>query len=199
MKNNYTIMKGEDKKEKEENNPRIIKVIIETPQGSRNKYVWNKDLKLIELKDNLPLGVHFPFDFGFIPDTIAQDKDPIDVMVLCDTPSHPANVISCKVIGIIKAEMQEKNGETVENDRIIAVPIQKTAFSEINSLKEVDKELIKQLLAFFIFYEKQLGKKFTPLKIGGPSAAMDVINASLEDVSIANINKTPFQVKAEKE
>jgi inorganic pyrophosphatase len=79
----------------------LIQVIIETPKSSRNKFAFDDDQKVFELKKVLPAGMTFPHDFGFIPSTKAEDGDPTDVLVLIDEPAYPGCLIKCRPIGII--------------------------------------------------------------------------------------------------
>jgi len=85
-----------------------INAVIETPKGSRNKYVYDNETGGFKLKKALPAGMMFPFDFGFIPSTIADDGDPMDILVLTDAPTFSGCIIECKVIGIIKVEQEKK-------------------------------------------------------------------------------------------
>src|SRR5438876_43986 len=97
-----------------------LNVVIETPQGSRNKFTFDEELCLFKLGGVLPLGAAFPFDFGFLPDTMGQDGDPLDVLVLMDEPAFPGCLVPARLIGVIEAEQTEK-GKTERNDRLIAV------------------------------------------------------------------------------
>jgi inorganic pyrophosphatase len=81
-----------------------LQVIIETPKGSRNKYAFDHDQRIFALKKVLPAGMAFPYDFGFIPSTLAGDGDPTDVLVLMDEPAFPGCLLKCRVIGIIEGE-----------------------------------------------------------------------------------------------
>ena len=67
----------------------MLRVVIETPKGSRNKFAFNPDERIFELKKVLPAGMAFPYDFGFVPSTKADDGDPVDVLVLMDEPAFP--------------------------------------------------------------------------------------------------------------
>ena len=98
----------------------IIQVIIETPKGSRNKYAFDPDQRIFELKKVLPAGMAFPYDFGFIPSTVAEDGDPVDVLVLMDEPAFPGCLLRCRLIGVIEGE-QGKKKDCERNDRIVAV------------------------------------------------------------------------------
>jgi inorganic pyrophosphatase len=68
----------------------LLQVIIETPAGSRNKFAFDPDQKIFALKKVLPAGMSFPYDFGFLPQTLAPDGDPLDVLLLMDEPAFPA-------------------------------------------------------------------------------------------------------------
>ena len=86
-----------------------INVVIETPKGSRNKYAFDAERKIFQLKRVLPVGMAFPYDFGFIPSTKADDGDPVDVLVLMDEPAFPGCLLKCRVIGVIEGEQGKKN------------------------------------------------------------------------------------------
>src|SRR4051794_16686563 len=98
-----------------------VNVVIETPKGSRNKFAYDPASRLFELKKVLPRGIAFPFDFGFIPSTLAEDGDPLDVLVLMDEPAFPGCKVRCRLVGVIEAEQTEKGKKTLRNDRLIAV------------------------------------------------------------------------------
>src|SRR5213083_2093581 len=85
----------------------ICRAIIETPKGCRNKFDYDSDSGLFMLGGLLPEGMMFPFDFGFIPSTLGEDGDPIDIMVLMDAPAHVGCMIEVRIIGIIIAEQSE--------------------------------------------------------------------------------------------
>lgn len=88
--------------------PNTIQVIIETPKGSRNKFSFDSKQKVFELKKVLPAGMAFPYDFGFIPSTQAEDGDGTDVLVLMDEPAFPGCLLKCRVIGVIEGEEGQK-------------------------------------------------------------------------------------------
>jgi len=98
----------------------MIKVVIETPKGSRNKYAFDPKERVFELKKVLPAGMTFPYDFGFVPQTEAEDGDPVDVMVLMDEAAFPGCVLKCRPIGVMEGKQGEKK-DWERNDRIIAI------------------------------------------------------------------------------
>ena len=136
----------------------ICRVIIETPKGSRNKFDYDPDAEIFMLGGLLPEGMMFPFDFGFVPSTLGEDGDPLDVMVLMDAPAHVGCLIQVRIIGIIEAE-QSEGGETERNDRLLGVAIHSYDHQDLNSIDDVSKTLLDQVEAFFISYNKQRGKK----------------------------------------
>ena len=85
-----------------------VYAVIETPQGSRNKYDFKPKMNMYELCKVLPAGTAFPLNFGFIPRTLAEDGDPLDVLVITDVPASTGCVIECRVIGVIEAIQTEK-------------------------------------------------------------------------------------------
>src|SRR5271166_3514779 len=93
---------------RDEDDKAIIRVVIETPKGSRNKYAFDLEQRVFELKTVLPAGMVFPYDFGFVPSTRADDGDPVDVLVLMDEPAFPDCLLKCRVIGVIQGEQGTK-------------------------------------------------------------------------------------------
>jgi len=109
----------------------MLRVVID-PQGSRNKFAFNVDDYILELEKVLPAGMAFPYDFGFVPSTEADDGDPVDVALLMDEPAFPGCVFKCRPIGVIQGEQGDKR--KVRNDRIIAVETMLTAGPTSNPL-----------------------------------------------------------------
>ena len=158
---------------------RQCKAIIETPKVRRNKFDYDPDFRMFKLGGLLPEGMAFPFDFGFIPSTLADDGDPLDVMVLMDEPAHVGCLLDVRIIGVIEAQQIEK-GQTTENDRLMAVAIHSYNHQHINSLDDVDKILLDQLEEFFISYNKSRGKKFKVKGRHGPKRAAQLIDAGIK-------------------
>lgn len=155
---------------------RHINVIIESPRSSANKYTYDKEVELFRLSKILPQGMVFPFHFGFIPGTVGEDGDPLDVLVLMDEPSYPGCLIECRVLGIIEARQTERNGETMRNDRVISVAIasERYAGTTLQNLKPQMEDIKK----FFINYNAMAGKTFLPFKNSGPDTAIRLIKKS---------------------
>src|SRR5512142_3126073 len=108
------------KKQGKKGNSDTHTVIIETPRNSRNKYKFDEKTGRFKLSKVMPEGMMFPYDFGFIPKTEAEDGDPLDVLVLNDEPMFPGCELECRLVGVIKA-LQKEKGKENRNDRLIAV------------------------------------------------------------------------------
>jgi inorganic pyrophosphatase len=85
-----------------------LRVVIETPRGSRNKYSYDPDCDCMQLSTVLPEGMIFPYDFGFIPSTLGDDGDPLDILILMDEPVVPGCIVRTRLIGAIQAQQREK-------------------------------------------------------------------------------------------
>jgi len=151
-----------------------LRVVIETPKGSRNKFDFDPKLQLFTLSAVLPVGESFPFDFGFIPGTLGEDGDPLDVMILMDEPAFPGCVIEARLIGVIEAK-QTDDGKTLRNDRLIAVSKESHLHRAVHSIKEIDARLLDEIEEFFISYNTMKGEKFKPLGRFGPARASALV------------------------
>jgi inorganic pyrophosphatase len=155
------------------------RAIIETPKGCRNKFDYDPDSGLFMLGGVLPEGMMFPFDFGFIPSTLGEDGDPLDILVLMDAPAHVGCLIEVRIIGIINAE-QSEDGKTESNDRLLGVAIHSYDHEDLESISDVSKTLLDQLEAFFTSYNEQRGKKFKVTGTGGPKKAMRFLKTGIQ-------------------
>ena len=141
-------------------------VVIETPKGSAQKFNYDPESNFFRLKKVLPMGMVFPYDFGFIPGTKGEDGDPLDILIISEFPSFPGCIISCKIIGGIKAEQKERNEKTsIRNDRFMAIPETSLMFREITEVKDLPGKIIEELKAFFVNYNEIAGKLFKPTGI----------------------------------
>lgn len=153
----------------------LLNVIIETPKGSRNKYTYQPESGTYELSKVLPVGTSFPFDFGFIPNTLAEDGDPLDALVLVETDCYPGVLIECRVIGVLKAVQTEKKKNPERNDRIITVAAESIDHSGLKHIKNMNKNLVNELSHFFKYYNAMRDKEFMIEGIKGPKEAIEII------------------------
>jgi len=163
----------------------VCRVVIETPKGRRSKFDYDRKLKAFRMKSLLPEGMSFPLDFGFIPSTLCDDGDPLDVMVLADEPTCVGAVIDVRLIGVIEAE-EEENGETERNDRILAVPAVSRLYATVRSPDQLPKDFIDNLIDFWVQKDRLEGKSFRPLGVKDAKAAAAVVKDSSETAKKAH-------------
>ncbi len=156
-----------------------LNVIIETSKGNRNKLDYDPDQQLFELSKVLPRGMVFPFDFGFVPSTVGDDGDPLDILVLLDEPVPTGCKIQARLIGVIEAE-QTEDGETIRNDRLIALAEHSHEYRDIRSLKDLNSKLVQEIEHFFVSYNEMAGKQFKPLGQYGPRRAEKLVKESIK-------------------
>ena len=158
-----------------------LNVVIETPKGSRNKYSYDEELKVFVLKGTLTLGHSFPFDFGFIPQTLGGDGDPLDVLLLMDEPAFAGCLVQSRLIGIIEAEQTELDGKTERNDRLIAVAAHSKIHADIKSINDLNEILVDQIEHFFVSYNEAKGKKFKLLGRFGVIKAKKIVEEGIKN------------------
>src|SRR5438128_46666 len=155
------------------------RAIIETPKGCRNKFDYDPETNLFMLGGLLPEGMMFPFDFGFIPSTLGDDGDPLDILVLMDAPAHVGCLIEARIIGVIAAE-QIEDGKKETNDRLLGVAVHSYDREGLESIDDVSKTLLAQIEEFFVSYNKQRGKRFKITGTGGPKKAIRFLKAGIK-------------------
>ncbi len=161
-----------------ESRSKRINVIIDTPKGSHNKYKYDEALGLFRLSRVLPAGLQFPYDFGSIPRTRAEDDDALDVLVLMDAPTFPGCLITVRLVGVLCAKQKEKR-KTIQNDRLIAVaetPVNRPA---VQSIDELGDDRLSEIEHFFVSYNRAHGRKFTPTGRLGPQAAEKLLKKAM--------------------
>jgi inorganic pyrophosphatase len=164
--------------------PASIDVIIETPKGSRNKFKYDSTSRMFKLSKVLPEGMMFPYDFGFVPSTIGDDGDPLDILVLMDEPTFPGCLLECRLIGVIEAE-QEENHEKERNDRLVAVAQQSLLYSDIGHIQDLAAPVLRQIQAFFVNYQKVRDVKFRILATPGPDRALQILRHGVSRKDVA--------------
>jgi inorganic pyrophosphatase len=158
---------------------KFVQVVIETPRGSRNKYKFEPKLGSMKLNKVLPAGMEFPYDFGFVPSTRAEDGDPIDVLLLMDEQVFPGCVVESRLIGVIEGE-QEEDGQTTRNDRLVAVAKESHTHSDLKDLADVNRELLKEVGEFFTNYHQLSGAKFKVLGYKGTKEARRRLDKAIQ-------------------
>lgn len=135
----------------------IVNVLIEIPAGSKNKYEFDKDMQAMALDRVLFASVQYPYDYGFIPNTLADDGDPLDGMVLMDQPTFPGCVIAARPIGML--EMIDGGDR---DEKVLCIPAEDPRYNEVTSLKDIAPHRLEEIAEFFRTY-KNLEKKVTEI------------------------------------
>lgn len=137
--------------------PGLLNVLIEIPAGSKNKYEFDKKMNAMILDRVLSSAVQYPYDYGFVPNTLADDGDPLDGMVIIDQPTFPGCVIAARPIGML--EMIDGGDR---DEKILCVPAEDPRFAEVNSLENIAPHRLDEIAEFFRTY-KNLEKKVTEI------------------------------------
>jgi inorganic pyrophosphatase len=151
-----------------------VRIVVETPKGSRNKYKWDEKTGRFALSKLLPEGMVFPYDFGFFPDTKGEDGDPLDALILSEEPTFPGCQIDCRLIGVVKASQKEQSHE-VGNDRLIAVAEASVLFVGLSELAELEPAVLRQIEEFFTNYQRVREIEYTVLAREGSTEAKNLL------------------------
>src|SRR5579872_3139231 len=125
-----------------------IEVVIEIPQGSRNKYEYDHEQHVIRLDRVLYSSVHYPADYGFMPGTLSKDGDPLDVLVLVFDPTFPGCRVPVRPVGVL--HMVDDKGE---DEKILAVPTVDPRFGYVHDIADLDEHWLKEIENFFATYK----------------------------------------------
>ncbi len=133
--------------------PEIVTAVIEIPKGSKNKYEYDPEMGAIRLDRVLHSAVFYPADYGFIPRTLSDDGDPLDILVLITESTFPGCVMKARPVGVLN--MTDDKGV---DEKIIAVAVGDPKLREIEDISDLDEHTVKEIANFFEIY-KQLENK----------------------------------------
>lgn len=171
------------------NVPSIVTAIIEIPRGSNNKYEIDKQSGLLFLDRVLSSPVHYPINYGFIPQTYCEDGDALDIMVINQDPSYPLTMMNAKVIGAMK---MIDGGES--DDKILAVHADDLQFKFINDIEEVkliNPRLLQEIEQFFKIYKLLDNKK---VEVNGWVGKVEAEKIILDSIELYNKNKEKLKM-----
>jgi len=155
--------------------PRIVNAVIEIPQGSRIKYEIDKSSGLLKLDRVIYSSFHYPSNYGFIPKTYGDDKDPLDILVLSGQSIQPMCIVEAKVIGV----MQMIDGGDAD-DKIIAVAAHDQSINYINNIEELPKHFFSELRHFFEEYKTLENKTVKVEEFGDKAQALQIIEDAIK-------------------
>ncbi|MGB8478523.1 MAG: inorganic diphosphatase [Acidobacteriaceae bacterium] len=156
-----------------ENAPEIVTAVIEIPQDSVNKYEYDKKLRVFRLDRNLHSPVHYPGDYGFIPRTLAEDGDPLDILILGDAPTFSGCIYFARPIGLF--EMLDQGAH---DEKILAYATGNPRFSSIQDYTDVQPHILREVEHFFSIYKDLEGKRTQVLGWKAKQTALEVIQRS---------------------
>jgi inorganic pyrophosphatase len=151
--------------------------VVETPQGSPVKYEFDPELGCFTVSKFLTLGLRFPVDFGFFPSTLADDGDPLDVLIVGDSPGFPGLVLAVGLVGVIEVA-QHEDGRTVRNDRVIAVPADAERLDALTDAAALPTPLRDQVERFLAATDALQDKRLDFLGWRSASAARKLVEAA---------------------
>jgi inorganic pyrophosphatase len=152
----------------------LLHVLVDTPRGSRPKYKVDPIKKVYTISHVLPPGTTFPYDFGSIPSTLADDGDPLDCLVFLEEPTFPGCLVTVRVIGVLEAK-QTFEGRTDQNDRFLGVADASRVYAGWRTLSDVPRRTLREIELFFVAYNTERGRRFRVLRRSGPARAKSLI------------------------
>lgn len=153
--------------------PQIINAIVEIAKETHNKYEYDEELDIIKLDRVLHSPMHYPVDYGFIPETRSKDGDHLDVMIITNSPVFTGCLIEVRPVGVLI--MSDENGD---DEKILAVPLKNPNYDHIKTLKDVEPHFLKELVHFFTEYKRLEEKDVSVKGWLGRSEAYKIIRES---------------------
>jgi inorganic pyrophosphatase len=156
-----------------------IHVVVESPRGATVKLKYEPGLGVMTVARALPLGVAYPFDWGFVPGTEAPDGDPVDAMIVWDAASYPGTVVRCRAVGVVRLEQDRKGGGgRIRNDRLILLPLKYERAAPIESAEDLPRRLREEIEQFFLVTVVFGKKNPSVLGWGGAAEAEALVDGS---------------------
>ncbi len=155
--------------------PRIVNAVIEISQGSRAKYEIDKPSGLLRLDRVIYSSFYYPMNYGFIPRTYGDDKDPLDILVITSLPVQPLTIMEAKIIGVMQ---MVDSGDA--DDKIIAVADKDPSVNHYNNIEELPKHFFDELRHFFEEYKKLENKTVIVEEFGDKATALKIVTDAIE-------------------
>jgi inorganic pyrophosphatase len=155
----------------------VVHVVVEAPRDSKLKLKYEPELGTITWGHPLPIGFAYPYDWGFVPSTLAPDGDPLDALVLSEVGSHPGIVIPCRPFGVLELEEKLESGRG-RNDRLVVVPVKGRWTNEVRKPDELPRRTVEELEHFFLSSIFFTHKGARCLGWKGPKTAIELIESA---------------------
>jgi inorganic pyrophosphatase len=157
----------------------ILNVVVETAGGSRCKLDYEEKTSLFTLGKILPSGFEFPFDFGFVPNTLAEDGDPLDVMLIAEAFTATGCLVQARAVGIVEVEQKPKGKKAERNDRVLAIPLCSRMYAGVEHGRDLPQAVLKQIEHFLTTYGAFDETLVRVLRYRGPRVAHTLIRRSI--------------------
>jgi inorganic pyrophosphatase len=171
--------------------PEIVRMIVEIPQHSANKYEYDGTLGVFRLDRALYSPLHYPGDYGFIPGTLADDGDPLDVLVLVQQPSFPGVLIEVRPVGVLNMVDGDERDQ-----KVLAVPTRNPRYDQIHTMDQIFPHVRREIEHFFSIYKELEGKVTTMEGWGGPPEARKAIMESRKRYLASKAKQQPAAAPA---
>jgi len=169
--------------------PDIVNAIVEIPRGNRNKYEYNIEYGVFQLDRVLYSSMHYPAAYGFIPSTLYEDGDPVDLLIFIDQPLHTGILLEVRPVGILR--MRDEKGS---DDKIISVALYDPTYSPITDIKQLPRHLLIEIEHFFTSYKELEGKATVSFGWSGANTAKRAVQKAM-NLFHKNERSTPVQSK----
>lgn len=153
--------------------PEIVRMIVEIPKNSPNKYEYDGKLGLFRMDRALYSPLHYPGDYGFIPGTLAEDNDPMDVLTLVSEPTFTSCLLEVRPVGILNMEDNEEGDQ-----KVLAVPRRDPRYDQIHTMDQISHHVRREIEHFFTIYKELEGRVTRLQGWGGPAEARKSIMES---------------------
>jgi inorganic pyrophosphatase len=160
--------------------PNVCNAIVEIPQGSRTKYEYNLEYGIFQLDRVLYSSIHYPAAYGFIPSTLYDDGDPVDVLIIIDQPLHPGIMLEVRPIGILR--MRDEKGL---DDKIVAVAVRDPTYSPVMDIRQLQPHVLVEIEHFFATYKELEGKASISFGWANAAAAKRAISKSMRSFELS--------------
>jgi inorganic pyrophosphatase len=157
------------------NIPEVVNAIIEIPQGSRSKFELDKDTGLFRLDRYLFSSLHYPGDYGFIPQTLAEDGDPLDVLVMVNEPTFTGCLIEARIVGLFRMKDRDAN-----DFKVLGVPNTDPLYSDYRDLADVPSHFLREVEHFFATYKELEGVETKTLGWRPAAEGVEEVRTSVE-------------------
>ena len=157
-----------------------LHVVVESPRGSTLKYEYDPERGAFAVGRSLPVGIAYPFDWGFVPGTLAEDGDPVDAMVLHDRATYPGVLLKCRVIGVVDL-VEKEDGAKQKNPRIIVTPAWEGSLSPWTDARKLPAPMRRELESFFLHVTFFTGKRVRITGWRGRNAALKEVRSRVRE------------------